>query len=80
MKNFLANLKEGMKNFGDLIGAIVNFTLLFVAYILGIGPTAILAKIKNKHFLNLKMSKSAKTYWLDLPSRIVKKEDYYRQF
>jgi hypothetical protein len=79
MKDFLQGIKLGMVEFGNnLNGILVSLILLFV-YILGVGSTALIAKLIGKHFLDLN-SKKKKSYWVDL--NLSKKElrEYLNQF
>jgi len=79
LKQFLRGAKKGMKDFGQGIALIINSVLLTVVYFVGVGFTAIFAKLFRKHFLDMKLSKK-KTYWsgLNLKKRPI--EEYYRQF
>ena len=78
MKQFFNGFKEGIKNFGHNITAIVNSSLLFIVYFIGVGITAIIAKIFRKRFLDMKKKKN--TYWSNLNLRKNPIEEYYRQF
>ena len=78
--NFIAQLKDGQKAFGEDIAAIINTFLLSVVYIIGVGLTSIAARIFGKKFLNLQIDKNAETYWEDLNLDKKKMEEYYRQF
>ncbi len=79
-ETFFSGIKKGQKEFGEDIGTLVNTILLTIVYIVGVGPTSIIAKIVKKRFLNLKRDKSAKTYWEDLNLNKRQIEEYYRQF
>tara|TARA_Y100000310_G_C20492458_1_gene719921 strand:+ start:291 stop:530 length:240 start_codon:yes stop_codon:yes gene_type:complete len=79
MKSFLKGIKEGNKYFGEVVAGIINSLLLTFVYFLGIGLTAILAKIFRKNFLELKTS-NKETYWNDLNLAKKPKDHYYRQF
>ena len=78
LKEFIDDLKEGQKLFGETLAIIVNSALLSLVYLVGIGFTSIIAKIFGKKFLDLNFEK--KSYWEDL--NLGKKEikDYYKQF
>jgi len=78
LKEFIDDLKEGQKLFGETLAIIVNSALLSLVYLVGIGLTSIIAKIFGKKFLDLNFEK--KSYWEDL--NLGKKEikDYYKQF
>ncbi len=76
--SFTTGFNEGMKQFGMHISAVVNAVLLFVAYFIGVGTTAISAKIVRKHFLERKMHE--KSYWSDLDLKKESMERYVKQF
>lgn len=78
--SFFRGFKTGLSLFGQNITIIVNTILLFFAYFMGIGITALFAKMKGKTFLDLKVSKTQKTYWKDLNLEKKPIEKYYRQF
>ncbi len=80
IKPFATGLKKGIKEFGENITLIVNSILLFIAYIIGVGLTAIIAKIVGKHFIERKLSKEEKSYWADLNIKRKPLKEYYRQF
>jgi hypothetical protein len=76
-RSFFADVQSGMKKFGSDISIIVNTILLFVVYIIGVGITALVAKIVRKHFLVLKPK--GKTLWIDAKKEQTE-ESHYRQF
>ena len=78
LKEFFKGIKRGQKLFGEEIASIINFILLTLVYILGIGLTSIFAKVFRKKFLNPENQED--TYWLDLNLGKKQKEEYYRQF
>ena len=78
IKQFFKGFKKGMGDFGHNIASIINTVLLSFVYVIGVGPTSIVAKIVGKHFLEIKLSKSS--YWSDLNLKKKSIEDYYRQF
>jgi len=80
MRDFFKGFKSGFKEFGDGITIIVNSILLTLVYIVGVGITAIVAKVVGKDFLEMETSRKKESYWDDLN---LKKEDidkYYRRF
>ncbi len=79
MLSFLKGFEKGFENFGKFIKDVVNYILLTIVYIIGVGFTAIIAKIFGKKFLNIKKQKKS-TYWTDLNLKKEKIENYYRQF
>lgn len=80
IKQFFKCFKEGLSLFGHNISLIVNSILLSLVYLIGIGFTSFFARIFGKHFLELKTSKKAKTYWSNLNLKTEKIDNYYRQF
>jgi len=64
---------EGFKEFGSNITIIINSILLFIVYILGIGITALIARLFGKKFL-----KSGGWHKLHLTTKKV--DDYFDQF
>jgi hypothetical protein len=78
--HFLIGFKEGFREFGKLIVSLVNFLLLSIIYILGIGLTSIVAKIFRKRFLHLELDSKSKSYWVNLNIGERPTEKYYDQF
>lgn len=78
MKSFFKGIKEGNKFFAEAITTLINTVILTIVYILGIGITAMIAKIIGKNFLELNTNNN--TYWKDLNIEKKPKEHYYRQF
>jgi len=78
MKKFLEEFALGFREFGHLVSALVNAVLLSAVYLLGIGPTFIVAKLTGKSFLDV--SYRNESYWerLDIGKR--EKKHYCRQF
>ena len=76
---FLEGFKQGFKNFGYTITNIVNFFLLLVAYIVGIGLVSVISKLAGKHFLELKkQNKSSNWHEHNVTKQPLEK--YYRTF
>jgi len=80
VKPFVKGVKKGFKDFGLGITAIVNAILLTLVYVIGVGLTAIVAKIFGKHFMDVKKQKNIKTYWKELNLKKEPTDNYYRQF
>ncbi|MEM3127231.1 MAG: hypothetical protein QW331_04165 [Candidatus Woesearchaeota archaeon] len=78
IKAFFAGFKIGLKDFGHSISAVVNFFLLLIAYILGIGVVSIFGKtIGRKKFMEVKPTNN-ETMWKDHKIEKKKLEDYFR--
>ena len=77
--SFFKGFRKGMVTFGHNIAGIINTLLLLLVYILAVIPTALIAKIAGKRFLDLKPTKE-KSYWQDLNLKKKTMEAYYRQF
>lgn len=77
----MAILKKSFHILGQIIRMSISFTLLSIIYILGIGVTAIIARLAGKQFLKTKPEKGLETYWQDLSEgEKPTLEEYYRQF
>lgn len=78
--SFIKGLKQGFTLFGEIITTAVNFLLLSIVFIIGVGVTSVISKVIRKRFLQIKFDKDQKTYWqtLDLDKKPIK--EYYRQF
>jgi len=72
--------KEGFTDFNHIIMDTVNFVLLSIVYLFGVGPITIIARLSGKRFLDLNPKGSDKSYWKD--NRLSKKpiEEYTRSF
>ena len=78
LKQFFKGFQKGVKGFSDNISTIINFVLLSMVYLIGVGLTSITAKIFGKHFLNTK--KKEDSYWHNLNLKKKQIEGYYKQF
>lgn len=76
---FLKGFKEGFSKVGLGVSNIVNFFLLLLVYLVGIGVPAIIAKLMRKRFLDLKIEKEA-SHWHEPEDYEDSMEDCYRQF
>lgn len=78
LKNFIKGFKKGFKNFGTSVTNVVNFIILLIVYILGIGLSAIVARVVGKKFLDLSHNKDS--YWVTTPIGTEDKDEYYRMY
>ncbi len=79
-KQFFRGFKKGLENFGSNITTIINFVLLSIVYLVGVGITSIIANLFGKHFLDMKLSKKKDSYWSSLDLKKKPINNYYRQF
>ncbi len=79
-KIFFNQVKKGFHDGGTLIGIVVNTVFLSVIYIIAVGLTSLISRIKKKKFIDDSIDESAKTYWVPLNLGKKKKEEYHRQF
>ena len=61
-KLFFKGLKTGMREFSHGLATSVNFILLSIVFILGIGLVSIVSKIKGKKFLK-ERNDNENTFW-----------------
>ena len=78
IKLLFNGFKNGFKEFGHFINDIVNFILLSLVFILGVGLVSIFAKFFKKNFLDMKPG--GKTYWLNKKDRNKTMEDSLKPF
>jgi hypothetical protein len=77
VNDFFPGWKAGMHFFGILMNTLINTILLLIVYIVGVGITAIVAKIVGKTFLDTKKKDS---YWSELHLKKETLASYFRQF
>lgn len=77
-KGFLKSIKRALSSISKVISSVINSILLSIVYLLGVGPTSIIAKLSKKRFLDSKKSKT--TYWKPLNLNKKQTKSYYRQF
>lgn len=70
----------GMRAFGERVGAVVNTVLLTLAYVAGIGATALLARLISKQFLVTTSSLKSSTYWQPAAKKPAARQQALRQF
>ncbi len=75
MNIFFKGIKKGMYCFGDLLTNMNNLVLLFLSYFLVLGPTAIIAMIVKKKFLEKKVCG-----WKNISDKNLTKKHFYKQF
>ena len=80
LKPHFSAFKKGISRFGQNISTLVNFLLLSLVYLLGVGFTFILSRLLKKEFLDTKLSKDKKTYWSKLDLKKESIEKHMRQF
>ena len=72
-----SGLKSGFNRIPHLITDILNFVMLAIVYIIGVGPVSVISKINSKHYLDLKSSGST---WIKKEQKKPKLEEFYRAF
>lgn len=63
-----------------ILGWFMSRVILLILFYLVITPIGLVAKIFRKRFIELKIDKSAKTYWEKRENVIKEQIDYERQF
>ncbi|MBT3940945.1 hypothetical protein HOD83_02455 [Candidatus Woesearchaeota archaeon] len=74
--NFVQGVKDGFKEFGERVTSVVNFVLLLIVYVIGVGITTILAKITKQKLLDFSFKDGRDSYWVDHKEEV----DYTKQF
>ena len=81
MKNrFLEGFKEGATVTGRKINFLVTTLILSLVFLIGLGPSAVIAKLFRKKFFETKISKDTSTYWSKLNLESEPIEEYYKQY
>jgi|TARA_B100001964_G_C14201268_1_gene585927 hypothetical protein len=80
LNQFFSGFGKGSKMFGHNISVIINSVLLSLVYLIGVGLTSIIAKLFNKKFLDMRISKKKESYWTELSLKKRPIEEFYRQF
>lgn len=62
------------------LGFVVSNVLLLVFFFIVITPIGLVARCAGKDFLNLKLDRAAKTYWMPREHKTKTPADYERQF
>jgi len=78
VKNIWESFSNGFKEFGHDVASVVNFLLLLIVYIVGVGPVSVISKILRKRFLDLKF-KQKRSLWVERKP-IQNIDEYYRPF
>ena len=79
IKKIWAEIKSILEQISKAISNVVNFVLLLIVYLIGIGIVSISMKIFGKHFLELKKP-SKKSNWREHKLAKQPLESYYRTF
>lgn len=69
-----------MMSFGHMVATLVNSILLTVVYIVGVGFTTLLFKLKGKKALDMKLDAQKKSYWKDLNLSKKEEDEYFKQY
>jgi broad specificity polyphosphatase/5'/3'-nucleotidase SurE len=62
-KIFLTNYVRGFKLFSESISSIINFVLLSLVYVIGVGVTSFFSKLLKKSFIKKSQNKKISSYW-----------------
>lgn len=76
----LLALRHGIELFGALINNVVVWAALFVVYVVGIGVTALFARLVGKKFIRSQIDYSAESWWEPLDLSLQERERYYDMF
>ncbi len=77
---FWKGFLHGFKEFSQTLALVINTFLLAIVYLVGVGLTALCAKMVHKHFLERKVNRKQPSYWSDLLIKTKVYKEYGRQF
>lgn len=85
MLALMKRLWKGWKRFASAIVNAQNTVLLFVVFLFGIGPVALVARLRRRHFLDLTPPpppglETGGTWWTPLPQRTMDVKSAQRPF
>lgn len=80
MVKFLNSIKLGFRDFGMTINQLVVTITLIAVYIIGIGISAVLARLLKIHLLDLSVSPNKESYWTKLNLSVKPLQSYLRQY
>ena len=80
LRDFSKGWLAGFKRVGTSFATAFNALFLSIAYFLGVGITAIAAKIVRKRFLDTTWSPQRATHWVDHVQKTEPIDKYKRQF
>ncbi len=78
--NVLLPLQKAWMTIAVVIGWFMTRIILSVLFYIIFTPTGLIARALGKEFLELKIDKSRKSYWIYREERPFDKKDYERQF
>lgn len=76
---FFKGFSQGFRDFSHTLTNIINFSLLLLVYILGIGLVSLISKLFGKHFLDIK-KQNKNSNWHEHKVTRQPIEKYYRTF
>jgi len=79
-REFFAGWLAGFKKVGHSFTTITNAVFLTLAYVIGIGPTSVIARLARKRFLDTTLDSVQQSYWCDHELKTEPIEKYERQF
>jgi hypothetical protein len=77
---FFRGLLDGFRSVGHNIAALFNGFFLTIAYFVGVGPSAVVAWIVRKKFLDMRVRTADASYWEDHHKTTEALDKYRRQF
>ncbi len=76
---FFSGFKHGFRQFGIHISEVINFVILLIVYIFGVGFTSIAARLFKKRFIDTGKEKKD-SYWVKNKLATRPYKDYLRRF
>ncbi len=77
---FFRGFLDGFKSVGHNIAALFNGVFLTIAYVIGVGPSAVVAWIVRKKFLDMRVRTDDASYWEEHRRMTEPLDKYRRQF
>ncbi|MCL5268739.1 MAG: SxtJ family membrane protein [Bacteroidetes bacterium] len=80
MPGVLKPLNKIWMTLAIVLGWVMTRVILVILFYVALTPTALVARLFNKDFLNRKIDKSAKSYWQKREKKEFDAQSYERQF
>ncbi len=81
IKLFFKGLSSGFQEPGHFLARLINTLLLLIVFIFGVGPVALIARLRGKRYLGTtSFQQTVTTYWQDYSLDNKSKEDYTKLF
>jgi hypothetical protein len=80
LREFGSGWLAGFRKVGESVAVVVNAVLLSIAYVVGVGPIAVIGKLSRKRWLDVRFKSADESYWEEHVLSTEAMDKYRRQF